>query len=264
MTNPPGSWIWYELMTTDAAGAKAFYDAVVDGWTIGAQSAAPDQDYRMIGRSDGGNAGGMMALTPEMTEGGARPCWLGYLYVPDVDATVAAITTDGGQVQMPAVDMPGVGRMAMVTDPQGVPFYLMTPTPPPGMEGMASDVFSPDQPQHVSWNELATPDLEAAKSFYGKHFGFEFNESMSMGPMGDYCFIDHGGQRTGAMMQQQDKTERALWQFYINVPSIGAAIRAVEGGGGKVLSGPHEVPGGATIIVGTDPQGARFALVGGK
>ena len=105
------NFIWYELMTPDPKGAAAFYGAVV-GWSIAAEPdpAAGDMDYRMIGRSDGGNAGGVLALTADMLAGGARPVWLGYLHVDDVDAAVAAITADGGAVQMPAMDLP-VGRI---------------------------------------------------------------------------------------------------------------------------------------------------------
>ena len=84
--NPKGDFIWYELITPDPVGAKAFYDAVV-GWTIEAQPSG-EMDYRMIGRTDGGMAGGVMRLTDEMASHGARPIWLGYLNVDDVDASV--------------------------------------------------------------------------------------------------------------------------------------------------------------------------------
>ncbi len=137
-----GGFIWYELMTADPAGAKAFYDAVV-GWVIADQPdpGAGGMDYRMIERSDraaaadGGNAGGVLKLTQDMLDGGAHPCWLGYISVADVDQAVDAIVADGGKVQMPATDLP-VGRIAMVTDPQGAPFYVMTPK---GPEGLASE-----------------------------------------------------------------------------------------------------------------------------
>ena len=91
-------------MTTDPDGAKRFYDAVV-GWTIG-ERIDRRSDYRMIGRSDGGFAGGVLPLTDEMRSHGARPVWLGYLGVDDVDATVAQIEAKGGQVLMPACDIP--------------------------------------------------------------------------------------------------------------------------------------------------------------
>src|SRR3546814_12664454 len=83
----------------------------------------------MIGRGDGGNAGGVLALNADMLAGGARPAWMGYLEVADVDAAVAAIEADGGAVHMPATDLP-VGRIAMVSDPQGAVFYVMDPNPP--------------------------------------------------------------------------------------------------------------------------------------
>jgi predicted enzyme related to lactoylglutathione lyase len=266
MANPEGSFIWYELMTTDPDGAKSFYDKVI-GWNIASQSDAKagDMDYRHIARSDGGSAGGVLALTKPMLDGGARPGWFCYFYVKDVDAAAAAITGDGGKVMMPPTSLPGVGRMAMLTDPQGVLFYIMTPEPPPGREDMSSDVYDRHAAQRVSWNELASPDLEGAKAFYSKHFNFEFNDSMPMGPMGDYCFIDHGALKgIGAIMQQQDKSHPAMWLFYFRVPSIAAAKATIEANGGQVLWGPAEVPGGEWVISGTDPQGAGFGLVGAK
>src|SRR3546814_8052734 len=138
----PSNFIWYERMTSDPAGAARFYGAV-GGLTIAADRdpAAGDVDYRMIVRGDGGNAGGVLALNADMLAGGARPAWMGYLEVADVDAAVAAIEADGGAVHMPATDLP-VGRIAMVSDPQGAVFYVMDPIPPEGMEGMESDGFS--------------------------------------------------------------------------------------------------------------------------
>lgn len=251
-------FIWYELMTSDPDAAGRFYGDVV-GWTIGPRPDG-EMDYRMIQRSDGGSAGGVLALTAEMQAGGAGPTWLPYLFAADTDAKVAQIEADGGAVQMPAMTLP-VGRIAMVKDPQGVPIYVMTPVPPPGMEGMESDVFSVDKPQHARWNELASPDLAASKEFYSRHFGFEFNNSMPMGEMGDYCFIDHEGRTLGAMMQAQPGQPQ-VWLTYFGVPSIAEAKRRVEAGGGSVLMGPHEVPGGEWIIVALDPQGAGFGLVG--
>src|SRR3546814_19857225 len=82
----------------------------------------------MIGRGDGGNAGGVLALNADMLAGGARPAWMGYLEVADVDKAVAAIEADGGAVHLPATDLP-VGRIAMVSDPQGAVVYLLDPIP---------------------------------------------------------------------------------------------------------------------------------------
>lgn len=258
------SFIWYELMTSDASAAAKFYGAVV-GWTIADRPdpQAGGQDYRMIGRSDGGFAGGVLTLTQEMVQHGAHPTWLGYLHVADVDAAVAAIEADGGRTLMPKKDLP-VGAIAMVTDPMGTPLYVMAPLPPPGKPAAKSDVFDVAAMQRVRWNELSSPDLSRAKAFYARHFGFEFNEAMPMGAMGDYCFIDLAGVRLGAVMQKQAQSPIGGWLFYFAVPSVTAAKAAIETAGGKVMVGPHEVPGGSWIVVATDPQGAAFGVVGPK
>jgi len=259
MSNPAGSFIWYELMANDADAAGRFYAAVI-GWSVApAQPGAPI-DYRHIGRSDGGSAGGILQLSPEMREGGARTCWLPYLSVTDVDRKVAAIQDDGGRLLMPKMTL-DVGDIALVADPGGVPFYVMRPVPPADNPHAASDVFSVSEPQHLRWNELAAPDLAVARAFYAEHFGFAFERSMPMGEMGDYCFIEHGGMTVGAMMQQQPE-QPALWLPYIGVTSAKAARLAIEEHGGTVLRGPHEVPGGEWIVVALDPQGAVFGVVG--
>jgi predicted enzyme related to lactoylglutathione lyase len=259
--NPEGDFIWYELMTTDPEGAKAFYDAVV-GWDIG-EGAPEFNGYRMIGRSDGGSAGGVLPLTDEMQQHGAHPIWLGYVNVADVDDALRSIEAAGGKTQMPATDIPNVGRIAMVTDPQGAPFYIMKPIPPAGQEKARSDVFSPDQPGRASWNELSTTDPAAARAFYGEQFGWGTDEFMDMGEMGQYRFIDHHGQRLGALCGTMPGGH-AKWRYYFRVPSISAAKDIAEAGGATIAMGPHEVPSGDWIIIGTDPQGAEFALVGGQ
>jgi len=259
-TNEPrGDFIWYELLTTNIAAAKRFYDAVV-GWNIQDKSDFPN-DYRMIGRSDGKFAGGAMQLSEESKEHGARPCWLGYILVPDVDASVASISAEGGQVHMPAFDIPGVGRVAMVTDPQGAPFYVMKPNPPEGDPNAKSDVFDTKAEQRVGWNELSTSDPVAARRFYGEQFGWTSEQFMPMGEHGEYRFIEQDGVTIGAIAGTMEG-QHPHWRFYVRVPSIGRAKEAVEANGGKVAMGPMEVPGGDHILIGFDPQGAEFALVG--
>jgi hypothetical protein len=261
MPNPQGSFIWYELMTTDAEAAGAFYSAVVSGWRFGERVPA-DVDYRMIQRSDGGNAGGVLTLTDEMQSGGARPVWLGYLYVSDVDAAVEAIRRDGGQSMMEPWDQPGVGRLAMVTDPSGAPFYLMKPEPPAGDPGAASDVFSVDQAEHVRWNELSTSDPDGAVDFYARHFGWSQQGSMDMGEFGQYRFVQSDGVNIGAIMPRMPEMPVSLWTYYIGVDDIDRAASAITGKGGSILNGPMEIPGGEFALNGMDPQGASFGLVG--
>jgi hypothetical protein len=256
-----GSFIWYELMTPDPDAAAKFYGAVV-GWKFSPQTApAGEKDYRIIQRGDGGFAGGVLRLSADMRQHGALPVWLGYLHVADVDAATRAITADGGKVLMPRMDLP-TGKIAMVADPMGTPLYVMDPVPPPGRPDAKSDVFDPQALQRVRWNELASPDLARAKAFYAKHFNFRFDETMPMGPMGDYCFIDHDGVRIGGVMQKPADSPMAAWLFYFGVESAAAAKQAIDAGGGKVINGPHQVPDGSTVLAATDPFGATFGIAG--
>ena len=253
-----GSWIWYELMTPDAEGSKAFYDRVV-GWSI--QTTHGDsKDYGFINNDDGGMTGGVLHLTSEMGAHGARPCWLGYLGVDDVDAAVAAIEAAGGRLLMPARDIEMAGRIAMVADPNGAPFYIMTPTPPPG--GGESNAFSPTLVGRCAWNELMAADQQTALDFYTRLFGWSLPEAMDMGEMGSYQFVAHDGVTTGAIMRKPEQVPVSAWTHYFRVADIEAAKAAVETGGGTIMLDVMEVPNGDWIIQGTDPQGAFFALVG--
>lgn len=256
-----GGFIWYELMTPDAESAARFYGPVV-GWTIGANQM-PDGgiDYHAITRSDGGYAAGLLALNDEMMGGGARPGWLGYVHVPDVDAEIAAFVAEGGTLVMPATTLESIGRIAMVTDPFGAPLYLMTPRPPAGNPNAASDVFSIDRPQTVRWNELCTPDDEAAIAFYGRRFGWTQEGAIPMGPLGEYRFLQNGGTAIGAVMKQADFMQ-AGWTFYFGVEDIDDALAAVRANGGDVRGEPRQVPGGEFTFHAVDPQGAAFGLVG--
>jgi predicted enzyme related to lactoylglutathione lyase len=263
MSDSPSTFIWYELMTTDANAAARFYSAVV-GWRIPGQPEVgnPGRDYRMITREDGGHAGGMLQLTLQMQVEGARPCWLMYLNVPDVAAATRAIEADGGRTHM-RMSLP-VGDVAMVADPAGVPFYVMRPVPPPGRPDAASDAFHRSAAQRVRWNELASADPARAKEFYARQFGFVFTEVIPMGALGDYCLFEDHGVRAGAIMPRPKDAPPAGWLFYFGVPSLAAARRAIEAGGGRILQEPQEVPGGEFSLVAADPQGAPFAIVGPK
>lgn len=261
-TDDRGAFIWYELMTSDAKSAKAFYDSVV-GWNIDAQAASTlPIDYRMIKRSDGKFAGGVLTLSKDMADHGAQPGWFGYVHVPSVDAAVEHMVGAGGKVHLPARDMDGVGRMAMVSDPQGAVLYLMTPTPPASDPNAKSDVFSYTEAEHVRWNELSTADPKAAAALYAELLGWRQEGSMPMGPMGDYLFLHHGDGMIGAVMQKTPGAPCSAWGYYIGVDDIDRAAKAVQAGGGKLLGELQEIPGGEFSVKCRDPQGADFGLVG--
>lgn len=261
MTKLHGAWIWYELMTPDATGAKAFYEAVV-GWHITPGTDAP-LFYGHIANADGGDTGGILPLSADMLAGGAHPGWLGYIGVEDVDAAVAAIVARGGRVIMPKMTIP-VGSFALLTDPGGAAFYVMTPQMPEGMEDQPSTAFSTSLPGRCSWNELHAASDTAAIAFYGEVFGWTVPDAMDMGPFGTYHFLAHEDGGIGAVMTKAPHIPVPNWTHYFRVPSIAAACSAIAAHDGQIIHGPQEVPGGDWIINGIDPQGAAFALVGQK
>lgn len=262
MTNRHGDFIWYELMTRDPDRAKAFYDAVA-GWTIATEPFGSEDiggmDYRMVEAPDTA-VGGVFRLSDAMCAEGARPGWLGYVAVENVDETVARAEALGGKTLMPAYDIPEVGRIALIADPQGAAIYVMRGTSADG----TSTAFDETALGHCRWNELTTSDPAAALAFYGDLFGWTSTEKMAMGEAGDYAFLDHGDTRLGAVTPFMGGSPVPVWTYYFRVADIDASIAATEKGGGKILHGPMEVPGGEHIVIGMDPEGVAFALVGDR
>jgi hypothetical protein len=260
MANKHGDFIWYELMTTDADAAQDFYAAVV-GWTFSSAEQS-DKDYRHFSMG-AVHVGGVLPLTPDMDACGAGPCWLGYIAVEAVDPMVAAITSALGSVHMQPQDIAGVGRIALVADPQGAMFYVMTPTPTAG--ATSSQSFAATQPMvgHCAWNELASSDPAAALNFYHDLFGWEKDGDMDMGPQGKYELLRHDFM-IGAMMPKTADMPLPMWTYYFRVADIDAAVATIKQKGGQILQAPTEIPGGDFSINARDPQGAAFALVGAR
>jgi uncharacterized protein len=249
------AFVWYELMTTDMNAAEAFYGAVI-GW--GRQAwGEPGTPYTLMS-AGGATVAGLMPLPDAVREAGGRPGWLGYIGVEDVDAATDGVRRAGGAVHRAPADIPNVGRFSVVADPQAAMFMLFTPqggNRPPALAGM---------PGHVGWHELYAADWPRAFDFYAGQFGWTKAEAIDMGPMGTYQLFAAGGEPIGGMMNKPDAVPAPVWLFYFNVAEINAAAACVIDGGGKVLMGPHEVPGGSWIVQCMDPQGAMFALVAAR
>ena len=254
MSDFQGRFVWYELMTTDTEAAKAFYGSVV-GW--GAQAAPMPNTAYILFQVGTTAVAGLMTLPEQARSMGAPPRWLGYVAVEDVDATADQATGLGGAEHVPPTDIPSVGRFAVIADPQGAVLALFRAAtaepcapPPPGTLG------------HAGWHELLAVDWEKALEFYGTLFGWTKADAMDMSGMGIYQLFSVGGQTIGGMFNKPPAVQRPFWLYYFNVEDIDTAVERVTAGGGTILMGPMEVPGGGWIVQGTDPQGAMFALFG--
>jgi hypothetical protein len=248
-------FIWYELMTDDAELAKAFYRSVV-GWRS-EDLGGPHSGYTLF-NADERAIGGLMTLPAEACEKGASPVWLGYVAVADADAAAARIEAAGGTILRAPADIPEVGRFAVVADPQGATFMLLTPSP--------RDDVPPPAPRmtrgHVGWHELHAADGDSAFAFYSDQFGWKEAAVMDMGTMGTYrLWSVGGGEPVGGMMTKPPQVSRPSWTFYFVVEGIDATAARIAENGGQVVNGPMEVPDGSWVLMAVDPQGANFALV---
>lgn len=242
-----GRFIWYELSTPDVDGALAFYGAAL-GW--GVQPFGGPEPYHVLtaaGRGIGGVARGQ----------DERPQWIAYIYVDDVDGTLARGRQLGGRVLTPGTEIPDVGRFGILADPQGASVALLKPT--------GED--QPDQPMklgHVGWNELHTTDSAAAWSFYSMLFGWKPATTMDMGEYGTYSIFRHAAAAGDAWLGGMSDMAKHMhvpphWLYYVNVDSMEGALARSAAGGGKVLNGPMDVPGGRAAQC-QDPQGGTFAI----
>ncbi|MGC4251104.1 MAG: VOC family protein [Sphingobium sp.] len=260
MTDLNGKFFWYELMTSDPQAAIAFYGDVV-GWSAQAFEGG-QHSYNVISGS-AGPLGGIMAIPAEAKDCGMGPWWGGYIGSVDVDADAKRLSDAGAKVQRAPEDITGVGRFAVMADPGGATFLLLKGSSPEGM-----DAPSPMATGHVGWHELYSGDFDADLAFYTSQFGWGKGDAMDMGEMGSYQLFSMSGSTdfnhmSGGMMKKPPQMPGPpLWLFYFVVKDIDEALAKVNAGGGTVLNGPMEVPGGAWIIQATDPQGAMFALVG--
>ncbi len=258
MVDSHGRFVWYELITTDVEAAKAFYAEVV-GW--GTQDASmPGMAYTLF-TAGGTSVSGLMGLPEDARTLGFNPGWLGYVGVDDVDAAAERIERLGGTVQVPPKDIPNVSRVSVAVDPQTATIALFK-WHDGGQEGGQAQPAEQDALGRVGWHELLAADWEKAWPFYGELFGWQ-KAAADVGAMGTYQQFSAGGQTIGGMFTKPAVVPVPFWLYYFNVGDIDAAAKRVQAGGGQILNGPIEVPGGGRWIVQcTDPQGAIFALVG--
>lgn len=123
---------WTELLTNDPGQAKAFYTSVF-GWDIKDTPAGEGMTYGLVSPAGGGREaahGGVIAIGDDLRAAGVTSQWCVYFEVADCDAVVALADALGGSVITPPTTMEGVGRMALLADPFGARFSVITSSVP--------------------------------------------------------------------------------------------------------------------------------------
>ena len=134
---PLGRFCWYELMTTDPDAAPGFYGRVA-GWTTEAWEGG-ESPYTMWMNGET-SIGGVMQLPEEAQQQGAPPHWLAYISTPDIQRTTAKAIELGANVLMGPMEIPEVGTINVIQDPQGAVFSAYQPAGlTPGHDGPAGN-----------------------------------------------------------------------------------------------------------------------------
>ncbi|HWF47533.1 MAG TPA: VOC family protein [Bryobacteraceae bacterium] len=251
----PSRFVWYELHTPDAAPAEAFYKGVL-GW--GMQDAGmPNRPYTLVTVA-GIPIGGLLQKPASGFTSGEKAGWMGYIGVEDLDAILQRLENAHGFVHRAPEEIPGVGRFAVVADPQGAIFVLFQP--PKGMQ--QPERPSPGTPGTAAWHDLAAVEWQSDFNFYADLFGWSKSQAMDMGTSGVYQIFAVGSEPIGGMMNRMNPSQSPGWLFYFNVDDIDSAVARVKQHGGTVIHGPSVVPGGQQIAHCLDTQGAIFGIVG--
>jgi predicted enzyme related to lactoylglutathione lyase len=250
----PGTPSWVDLATPDLAASERFYGQLF-GWAFDVQDTGdPDNPY-VLATQDGKAVAGVMNLSQEMREGGMPPVWSTYVTVQDADAAVTKASELGGMVMREPMDVMNAGRMAVLADPTGAVFCIWQPN-----EHIGAEIVN--EPNSLTWNELITPDVDTAASFYSSLFGWS-PTPMAMGEGGPpYTLWMLGEDNSiGGAMPPPMEGMPPFWGVYFAVADCDATVAEAKKLGASVLAEPMDIPDVGRMAALVDPQGAVFNVI---
>ena len=248
----PGTFSWTDLSTTDVDAAKAFYGGLF-GWQPDDFPVGDGEVYSMQ-EVDGKDVAAISRQPQQQRDAGVPPMWNSYVTVESADAAAERAAELGATVHAGPFDVFDSGRMAVVQDPQGAFFMVWQPK-----ENIGAQLVN--EPGALCWNELRTTDLDAAQSFYGALFGWQF-EQFEQSPE-PYLIIQNQGKGNGGIGTLPEGSSAPYWLVYFACSDLDAAMSKADELGGQKVMGPMDI-GVARIAVMQDPQGAIFVLYDGE
>jgi len=246
----PGTPCWVDLSTPDIEATAAFYGELF-GWEVPELPNSAEMGGYRRAKKGGKDVAGVYPLM----EAGQPPVWATYVSATDAAATAAAVGENGGSTIIEPMDI-GMGHMAVFADPAGAVFGVWQPTTFAGSELV-------NEYGCFGWNELGTRDIATAREFYGKVFGWAYDEEESE-RAGTYTVWKVGEAMVGGMLDIDAVGLPAEipphWLVYFTVEDTDAAVAKVKSGGGDVRMEPMDIPIGRFAVV-ADQFGAVFALM---
>ena len=248
----PGTFCWVELGTTNSEAAKRFYNSLF-GWSIEDLPDSSGMVYTLL-QVEKSDIAALYQMSAEQQSQGISPNWLSYVSVKSADEAAARAKELGGKVMMGPADVPGAGRLAVMSDPQGALFAVWQP-------GHHIGARIVNEPRTLCWNELVTFDEQAAIEFYTSLFGWKAQalpmESMS------YTVFQNGERPAGGCMKITPSMGPVPphWLVYFAVEGCDEMVEKAKSAGGTVLVQPTDIPRIGRFSVLQDPQGAAFAVI---
>ncbi len=247
----PGTFSWADLSTTDQGAAKSFYGTLF-GWEYMDVPVDESTTYSMA--AIGGKTVAAISPQPQQQrDAGVPPLWNSYITVESADAALERARELGATVHADAFEVMDAGRMGVVQDPHGAYFMVWEAKANIG----ASLVNAPGA---LSWNELATSDMDAAAGFYSELFGWK-TSSFEGSEMPYYVIARADGGGNGGIRQAMEQ-EPNYWLVYFGTEDVEGDLAKAGELGGRTLA-PAMSIGVGTIGIAQDPQGGVFALYGG-
>lgn len=244
-----GRFVWHDLMTTDLEASLAFYRVLFPEWSLQKLPTGGDIVYHSI-RANGLDCGG---IVPISKDGGIPSHWLGYVATDDCAAAVRRAESAGGRCLVPMMSVPGVGKFAVVADPQGSimkPFQIEKPLTIP--TNPLSGQFA--------WDEVLAPDVSALRRFYESVFGWSSIET-PLENHGAYTMFKVGDDNVaGGLSMPQDADHAAHWLPYVYADDLDERSAKAVSLGAATHVPPSPIPGMGRFAVHADPTGASFAM----
>jgi predicted enzyme related to lactoylglutathione lyase len=240
--------MWVDHTSPDVAAAARFYEAIF-GWT--SQDMGEEAGHYTLFFSNGK----MVAATTPPMNPNMPPVWSTYIATANAAETAGKVSEAGGQVMVPPFAVMDQGTMAVCADPTGAVFCLWQPEKHTGAQLVNS-------PGGFSWNELATRDLEGAKQFYPKVFGWTV-KSNPMPDGGEYVEWQLNGRSIAGGQPMGSNYPPGVpphWLVYFTVHNTDETLQKVQQLGGQVLAPAMDIPQGRMAVL-TDPFGASFAII---
>ncbi len=241
-------FIRHDLMSTDPSRAKTFYGGLL-GWKLIDLDIGGVRLARIVGAEER-----VLGAIFTLPRGEATSSyWLGYVGPAEVDAVAKLAVAEGGAQSVPGTNV-AFGRFAVLTDPQGAAFGVLTPkdAPPPPIDRADA------KPGWFCWDDLFAPEVSKARYYYERVFGWSAAERGGRGN-GRYILFSDGPKGLGGCAKLQHGT-RANWVSYVMVADLAASTQRAASLGAKIVVDQASILGVGRVTMLIDPTGAPFAL----